>query len=114
MANEQERPAEQEASISQPKSTRYKVALALLIIGALLFLVSIICVVISIGDIEDYYDLLTFGLSGASVGFVLLLIGGFLRSRVRLRSIIRWGVIILFVLLVIFLIWFLASTLPYR
>jgi hypothetical protein len=106
--------AKQQTTISQPKSTRFKVAIVFLIVGALLFLVSIICVVVSIGDIEDYYDLLTFGLTGASVGFAFLLIGGCLRSRVRVHSIIKWVVIILFVLLGIFLIWFLTSTLPYR
>ena len=61
------------------------------------------------GDIEDYYDLLTFGLTGVSVGFVFLLVGGFLHSRVRLHSIIKWVVIILFVLLAIFLIYVLVS-----
>jgi hypothetical protein len=103
------KPAKQKTSIPQPKSTRFKVALVFLIVGALLLLASILCVVVSIGDIEDYYDLLTFGLTGVSVGFVLLLVGGFLHSRVRLRSIIKWVVIILFVLLGIFLIYVLVS-----
>jgi len=96
------------------KSTRFKVALAFLIVGALLFLVSVICIVVSVGSIEDYYDLLTFGLAGASVGFVLLLIGGFLRSGVRLRSLIKWVIIILVLIIGAVLIWLLPPYIKYN
>ena len=100
----------QVSSIQQPTSTRFKVALAFLIIGALLLLAAFGCIVICAGsDIEDCYDQLTFGLIGVPVGFAFLLVGGFLRSRVRLRSLIKWVVITLFVLLVGVLIWFLLS-----
>jgi hypothetical protein len=96
------------------KSTRFKVALAFLIVGALLFLVSVICIVVSVGSIEDYYDLLTFGLAGASVGFVLLLIGGFLRSGVRLRSLFKWVIIILVLIIGAVLIWLLPPYIKYN
>ncbi|MFA5366982.1 MAG: hypothetical protein WC333_03815 [Dehalococcoidia bacterium] len=89
---------------------RFKVALVLLIVGALLFLASIICL-ISLGDIEDDYDLLTFSLTGVSVGSLILLVGGLLRSRARLRSIIKGLVIIFLVLIVAVLIWL---NLPYE
>jgi hypothetical protein len=93
------------------KSTRFKVALAFLIVGALLLLISIPCIFISCSSstFEDYAKVFVLGISGAPVGLSLVLIGGFLRSGVRLRSLIMWVVGIIVVLLIGVLIWFLVS-----
>ena len=105
----------QVSHIQQTNSTRFKIGLAFVIVGGLLLLFAIsgIFVGCSSSTIEDDYKVLVFGIGGAPVGLFLVLVGGFLCSKVRLRSIIMWVVGIIVVLCLGVLIWLLLSIYNY-